>query len=181
MEGNSGMKKCFLLSLLILLAAILTACAEDSSLQEQSANGSPGTEYQASVYEKSAKDLENDTMQKNELKLKINGKEVDVQWTGEKAVSELAEYVRNGKITVNTSLYGGFEQVGSLPRSFSKNDVQMTARTGDIVLYSGNQMVLFFGKNSWSYTKLGHIQGLSDSEISELLGGNTAVIEIETE
>ena len=153
------MKKCFLLSLLILLAAILTACAEDSSLQEQSANGSPGTEYQASVYEKSAKDLENDTMQKNELKLKINGKEVDVQWTGEKAVSELAEYVRNGKITVNTSLYGGFEQVGSLPRSFSKNDVQMTARTGDIVLYSGKSDGSFFRQKLLELYKTGTYPG----------------------
>ena len=69
--------------------------------------------------------------------------------------------------------------MGSLPQSFTRNDVQMTAQTGDIVLYSGNQLVLFFGKNSWSYTKLGHIEGLSDDEITELLGGNTAVIEIE--
>ena len=59
---------------------------------------------------------------------------------------------------MNTSAYGGFEQVGSLPQSFSRSDVQMTTQPGDIVLYSGNQLVIFFGSNSWSYTRLGHIE-----------------------
>lgn len=166
------------MSLTILLAVVLAACAGKSSVQVQSADGTSGAEQQA-LPENNGSDQENDAMQKNELRLSINGQEAEVSWEEEKAVDELAEYASSGKITVNTSLYGGFEQVGSLPQSFTRNDVQMTAQTGDIVLYSGNQLVLFFGKNSWSYTKLGHIEGLSDDEITELLGGNTAVIEIE--
>ena len=72
------------------------------------------------------------------------------------------------------------EQVGSLPQNFSRNDVQITTEPGDIVLYSGNQLVIFFGSNSWSYTKLGHIEGLSEQELSELLDTDSAVIEIKT-
>lgn len=77
--------------------------------------------------------------------------------------------MENGAITVNTERYGGFEQVGSLPQSITSDDVQMTATTGDIVLYNGNSIVLFYGSNSWAYTKLGRIDGMSVEEIKKLL------------
>ena len=54
----------------------------------------------------------------------------------------------------------------------------MTTQPGDIVLYSGNQLVIFFGSNSWSYTRLGHIEGLSTNELTTLLDKDIAVIEI---
>ena len=79
---------------------------------------------------------------------------------------------------MNTSAYGGFEQVGSLPQSFSRSDAQMTTQPGDIVLYSGNQLVIFFGSNSWSYTKLGHISGLSADELAALLDKEQTVMEL---
>ena len=110
--------------------------------------------------------------------LSINGTVLDVQWEENETVSELLAYVQNENITVNTSIYGGFEQVGSLPRSFSRNDAQMTTGPGDIVLYSGNQIVLFFGSNAWSYTKLGQIKGMSAEALSELLGADSAIVEI---
>ena len=69
--------------------------------------------------------------------------------------------------------------MGSLPQSFTADDVQITTEPGDIVLYSDDQIVLFFDSNSWSYTKLGHIEDLTDNELSELLGEDTAQIVIE--
>ena len=80
---------------------------------------------------------------------------------------------------MNTTAYGGFEQVGSLPQSFSRGDTQMTAQPGDIVRYSGNQLVVFFGSNSWSYTKLGHINDLSADELTVLLDKDQTVIELQ--
>ena len=85
---------------------------------------------------------------------------------------------QNGAIEVSASRYGGFEQVGSLPQSFSRNDVQTTTQPGDIVLYSGNQLVIFFGSNSWSYTRLGHIEGLSTDELTALLEQDTVTFEL---
>ncbi len=82
---------------------------------------------------------------------------------------------------MNASKYGGFEQVGSLPQSFSRSDVQTRTQPGDIVLYSGNQIVAFFGSNSWSYTKLGHIEGLSADELNSLLDKDSIVIELRAE
>ena len=111
------------------------------------------------------------------LFLTIDGTAVDIQWENNAAVAELYALVQN-TITVNTSAYGGFEQVGSLPQSFSRSDAQMTTQPGDIVLYSGNQLVIFFGSNSWSYTRLGHIEGLSTDELTALLDKDITVIEI---
>jgi hypothetical protein len=117
---------------------------------------------------------------KQVLTLTIDGIAVDVQWEDNDTVSELFDYVKDARIVVHTSAYGGFEQVGSFPRSFSKNDVQMTTVPGDIVLYSGDRLVVFFGSNSWSYTKLGHIN-LTAEKLAELLGGESTVIEFKYE
>ena len=116
--------------------------------------------------------------QEEKMVLSINGIPLDVQWEDNETVVELLAYVQSETITVNTTVYGGFEQVGSLPRSFSRNNVQVTTEPGDIVLYSGNQLVVFFGSNSWNYTMLGHIEGLSKQELAELLREDTTVIEI---
>ena len=74
-------------------------------------------------------------------------------------------------------MYGGFEQVGSIGQSISRDDKQITTEFGDIVLYSGNQIVVFYGSNSWAYTKLGHID-LSEEELTEILGNGDVVLEI---
>lgn len=47
------------------------------------------------------------------------------------------------------------------------------------MLYSGNQLVIFFGSNTWSYTMLGHIEGLSEQELSALLGPDSVTVEIQ--
>ena len=80
-------------------------------------------------------------------------------------------------LTIQMSMYGGFEQVGPIGQNITRNDVQTTTQAGDIVLYSGNQIVIFYGSNTWSYTKLGHIN-LPQSEMTELLGNGNVTIEI---
>ena len=72
-------------------------------------------------------------------------------------------------------MYGGFEQVGRIGQSIVSDDEEITTDSGDIVLYSGNQIVIFYGSNSWAYTKLGHAD-LSRKEMQELLGGGNVEI-----
>lgn len=167
------MKKRVLLSLFLSMGVLLTAC----SGQVSDANTAAEPPKTAPESEKTAEGEET-TEQPETLVLSINGTVLDVQWEENETVSELIAYVQNENIMVNTTRYGGFEQVGSLPRSFSRNDAQMITGPGDIVLYSGNQLVLFFGSNSWSYTKLGHIKGMSAEELSELLGADSAIVEL---
>lgn len=114
--------------------------------------------------------------EQTDMKLSINGTEMSVAWEDNESVKTLRGLAAEGPLTVSLSRYGGFEQVGSLGTTLPRNDVQTTTAPGDIVLYAGNQIVVFYGSNSWAYTRLGHIQGLSNRELGELLGGADATL-----
>ena len=113
-----------------------------------------------------------------ELKLMIDQEVVNVIWEDNDAVRALRELANLHPVTIKMSAYGGFEQVGALVKSLPRNDVQTTATAGDIVLYSGNQIVVFYGSNSWAYTRLGHISNKSEQEMAELLGNGSVMITI---
>lgn len=78
------------------------------------------------------------------------------------AVRELLEMMQAGPVTINMSDYSGFEKVGPLGRSLTTSNSQATTTAGDIVLYNGNNIVMFYGSNSWSYTRIGKIDDLTD-------------------
>ena len=112
------------------------------------------------------------------LKLLIDDVEVSVEWEDNDSVNAIKELAKNGVLTINTHQYGGFEQVGEIGQSIVSNDVQMTTEPGDIVLYADSNIVVFYGSNSWSYTKLGKIKDKSSSELKQLLDKNNVVIKI---
>ena len=112
------------------------------------------------------------------LQLKIGETDVAVDWENNESVEALTELCLDKFLTIQMSMYGGFEQVGSIEHGLPRNDSQMTTQAGDIVLYSGNQIVVFYGSNSWAYTRLGHIRDKSAQELAELLGGGDVTITI---
>ena len=112
------------------------------------------------------------------LKLWIGKQEVEVLWEDNDSVRALVELAGTEGLTVALSGYGGFEQVRSLGTSLPRSDVQTVTGPGDIVLYSGSSIVLFYGSNSWAYTRLGKIQGLDESELRQLLGGGDVSIRL---
>ena len=109
------------------------------------------------------------------MMLKIDDTEIAVRWEDNESVEALEDLIREAPLTINMSMYGGFEQVGSLGTSLPRNDVQTTTEAGDIVLYSGNQIVVFYDSNSWAYTRLGHVE-LSAPEMSDLLSHGDVTI-----
>ena len=111
-----------------------------------------------------------------ELVFMIDSIEVNVTWEDNESVNALKALANTG-ISINMSKYGGFEQVGPLGKRLPSNDIEITTSPGDIVLYSSNQIVVFYGSNTWRYTKLGHIN-LSKSELTNLLGKNDVVVAI---
>ena len=115
------------------------------------------------------------------LKMKIDGQELAVIWEDNESVDALIELASVSPVRVEMSMYGGFEQVGSLGTGIPRNDVQTTTQAGDIVLYSGDRIVVFYGSNSWAYTRLGRIGGMSRSELEDLLSRGPAELILYTE
>lgn len=116
------------------------------------------------------------TEQTSALQMTIGNMPASVDWEDNAAVQALTELCRNHPLTIQMSMYGGFEQVGSIGTDLPQNDVQTTTSSGDIVLYSGNQMVVFYGSNSWEYTRLGRITDKTQAELTELLSNGNVTI-----
>ena len=95
------------------------------------------------------------------------------------AVSALVEMMRESTVVVQMSDYSGFEKVGPLGASLPASNSQTTTQAGDIVLYNGNQIVIFYGSNSWSYTRLGHIDDLTGWEDALGSGDVTVIFSLE--
>ena len=119
-----------------------------------------------------------EVQQEKVLRMKIDGTPVTVAWEDNEAVAALKEYCRDQILTIPMSMYGGFEQVGSIGTTLPRNDVQTTTQSGDIMLYSGNQLVVFYGSNDWAYTWLGHITDKSQDELTALLSNGDVTVSL---
>ena len=94
------------------------------------------------------------------------------------ATRELVKMMREAPISINLDDYSGFEKAGSLGKSLSTDNQQITTKAGDIVLYSGNQIVMFYGSNSWSYTKIWRVYDVSGWKEALGNGSVTAVFSL---
>ena len=118
--------------------------------------------------------------EKTDMKLKIGDTEVPVIWEENESVDALKALAAEGPLTIHMSMYGGFEQVGPIGQDIVSNNQQTTTQAGDIVLYSGDQIVAFYGSNSWAYTRLGHAD-LSQKEMEDLLGNGDVIMTLQME
>lgn len=159
------MKVTLLILLIFLFAACLSSC--NSTRPTTNETGSSTNENQENENES------NEDENEMKLKLKIKDYEFDVALEENDASHELVEMARNEQITINFEDYGGFEKVGPLGRSLTTDNTRITTKPGDIVLYQGNQIVMFYGSNTWSYTMLGHVDDLTYWE--EALGDDDVV------
>lgn len=155
-----------LFSMLILLA--VTACGETK------------TAYETQAIENSRNSSDEETSDERtdaEMKMYINDTEIPVMWESNPSVSALRNDLQAGDIVVSMSMYSNNEQVGPLGKTYPSNDVQTTTNNGDIVLYSSDQIVVFYGSNSWAYTRLGKMD-LSENEVVNLLSNGDVSIRL---
>ena len=110
------------------------------------------------------------------VQLKVGGNYMTATLTDNDATRELTKLLEQGDITIRMSDYGGFEKVGALPQSFPTSNTRITTEPGDIMLYQGNNMVIFYGSNSWSYTRLGKIDGATASNLRQFLGNGDITV-----
>ncbi len=166
------MKKIWILMTALLLTVSVSACGTSGRPPESEAVQTEKIEI-AGLSDQSDNESESTTHEKNDkteydMTMKMNVKIGDNTFTAtledNVAVQEFIEMMRQAPVSVDMSDYSGFEKVGSLGRSLTADDRQTTTNAGDIVLYNGNQIVMFYGSNSWSYTRIGHIDDLTGWE-----------------
>lgn len=152
------------------------AAQEETSQTEHPQTEEPRVEEPPQAEEEPQQEEQNMTLQ-----MTIGSTPVSVEWEDNDAVQSLKELCQSQPLTISMSMYGGFEQVGSIGTNLPADDVQTTTSAGDIVLYSGNQLVVFYGSNSWAYTRLGHITDQSADGMSQLLSNGDTTITINLE
>ena len=114
----------------------------------------------------------------SKMYITINENKLEVTLEENAATAALVKLLKQGDITYSASDYGDFEKVGNLGHTLPRNDTKITTEPGDVILYQGNQIVLFYGINSWSYTRIGKIRGYSASELRDLLGAGKGTAEV---
>lgn len=153
------MRKNILLIINIILISFLIGCTNNKITENKKIDESESEEV---------------IKMDNNLELKIQNTILDVTWYSNESVDALKKLAKD-TLTINMNKYGGFEQVGSIGKTLPSNDINITINPGDIVLYSSNQIVIFYGSNTWAYTKLGHIN-LSKDELEKLLSNSNVTI-----
>ncbi len=165
------MRKFYTVLYLAIVLSFMAACGKNASeagaVRETEMNETGAAEA----------DIQNNTEENTVTNMNVQVGDVVFSATLEEneAVSALVEMMRENPVVIQMSDYSGFEKVGSLGASLPASNSQTTTQSGDIVLYNGNQIVIFYGSNSWNYTRLGHIEDLTGWE--EALGsGDVTVI-----
>lgn len=137
-----------------------------------------GSLPEANLQEKSEDSLleeETEEAMAEKMTLQIGDSTFTAALESNAAVDALVEMMNDAPVTIQMSDYSGFEKVGSLGTSLPSDDSRTTTQAGDIVLYNGNQIVIFYGSNSWSYTRIGKIDDLAGWE-DALGSGDVTVI-----
>lgn len=110
------------------------------------------------------------------MNITVNNKVLEVSLASNAATRALIERLQNGSVTYSSSSYGNFETVGNIGFSLPTNNTNITTQAGDVILYQGNQICIFYGSNTWSYTRIGRITNASQSELRDLLSSGTVNI-----
>ncbi len=112
----------------------------------------------------------NDNQPGYAMTITANGHTMTATMHGNDATEALRQRLDDGGLTLRLSDYGDFEKVGALGFTLPRSDRQTTTQPGDIVLYQGNQIVIFYGSNTWDYTRLGHIDNATAEGLRQTLG-----------
>lgn len=189
------MKRLFTVVIALALAALLTACGNETnsieSAGESAVESAASSGEQPPAVSSSATEIPlpsepetspNTSKEETQMRLNIevNGHLLTAELVDNSSTRALLELLADGAVTIDMRDYAGMEKVGSLPQTLPRNDEQIDTDAGDLILYQGNSFVIYYDTNSWSLTRLGKITNVSKSELREILGdGNvTAVLTI---
>ena len=110
------------------------------------------------------------------LKIHVNDTTFTATLEENSSAKVFAEFLTQGDLTLDMHDYGCFEKVADLPRSFPRNDTQIDTDAGDIILYQGKSITIYYDKNSWNFTRLGKIDNVDKIRLKQILGDGNATV-----
>lgn len=159
-----------LFTVLLCFCFAFSACAENP-YGDKTCDNESNTEQDDGIGAEESEEI-------TEMYITINGNKLEVTLAKNSSVDALVELLRQGDITYTADDYGNFEKVGNIGHSLPRNDTQINTEAGDVILYQGNNICLYYGNNSWSFTRIGKIEGYSASEIRTLLGAGNGSVQV---
>lgn len=162
-----------------LLCTALAGCgkretppADSASPEKNTESDGPDSGQQNISADSPADPSENPSENRSEDRMYIHiGKHtLNVKMADNSSAEALLALLKKGDISVAAHDYGSFEKVGSLGTELPTNDERITTAPGDVILYQGDQITVYYDTNSWSFTRLGKVQGVTADELRAILG-----------
>ena len=134
---------------------------------------------------RTAKDAENimgdtvtdsENMEDNAMKITAGDTTFMATLANNSSVEALKELLAEGPLTIDMSDYASMEKVGPIGTGLPTNDEQISTGAGDIILYQGNSLVIYYDTNSWNFTRIGKIEDVTQEELLEALGSSDVTV-----
>ena len=162
------MRTVFLLTLFSLLSLCLVSCAGNNTLSYSSEREADGVTNESGGSSAGSGNTK--------IELVINSRMLTAVLEDNSSADAFAKLLESGPLTLSMSDYGNFEKTGELPESLKRNDSTITAEPGDIILYQGKTVTVYYGFNKYNFTRLGRITDITGDELKELLGKNNVTV-----
>lgn len=144
----------------LLLAVLgLSACGAGES---QTGSTPPPSQSVVSQPESSQPQDNSSSQEEPMLKITVGDQELLATFAENSSAEEFRELLSQRPVTISMEDYGGFEKVGPLGTTLTRNDTRITTQPGDVVLYQGNQITIYYGTNTWNFTRLAKINDSTD-------------------
>ena len=110
------------------------------------------------------------------LVVEVGGKKFYANFEQNASSEALIEQLSQAPITISMDDYGGFEKVGALPWSLVRSDEQIHTVPGDVILYEGDKITVYYGENDWNFTRLAHIENAAKETLLDAFGSGSAEV-----
>ena len=170
------MKK--ILTILSLLCISLVACGDKDDDTKPAENKEENQNINNSEKQDN---IETEKQEMKTLIITVSGKSLEADFADNSSAKALADVLAKSSITYQADDYGNFEKVGDLGQSFPKNDENITTEPGDIILYQGHNLCIYYAQNTWSFTRIAKIKGVSKDELKEFLGEGEITVTLSVE
>ena len=147
-----------------------------TALSATATNSPPATMPATEEAEGDTNQNNSNVMETNHMNIQVGDHIITATLVDNTSAAALKEALAEGSITINMRDYESMEKVGSLGMELPRNDEQITTEAGDIILYQGSAFVIYYAPNSWNFTRLGKIDGVSAAELKAILGDGNVTI-----